>query len=161
MAQTFNLGQVAIVSKGDWVGGTSYKALNAVSHLGGAWLCIKAHSSTVEPGVTSGWETYWMNMTRGMKSFAATVTNGTATVTITFTDGTTYQFSYPTAAIGEGAVGANQLALNSVETEKIKDGAVTPEKISGINTNGNPWKVFVQSGVPTTSSADGIYLVYE
>lgn len=160
MAQTFNLGQVAIVSRGDWVGGTAYKELNAVSHLGGAWLCIKAHSSSVEPGVTSGWATYWMNMARGMKSYAATVNSGTVTVTITFTDGTTYQFSYSTAAIGDSAVGTNQLAPSSVTTPKLADGSVTPAKISGINTDGYPWNVYVQNTVPTTSSPNGIYLVY-
>lgn len=161
MAQTFNLGQVAIVSRGDWVGGTAYKELNAVSHLGGAWLCIKAHSASVEPGVTSGWATYWMNIARGMKSYAATVNSGTATVTITFTDGATYSFSYSTAAIGDAAVGTNQLAPSSVTTPKLADGSVTPAKISGINTDGYPWSVYVQNTVPTTSSPNGIYLVYE
>lgn len=161
MAQTFNLGQVALVVKGAWVGGTAYKELNVVNNLGGAFVCKKAHSTSVEPGVTSGWPTYWMTIARGMKSYAVTVTDGTANVTITFTDGTTYSFSYPTAAIGDSAVGTDQLAPSAVTTPKLADGSVTPAKISGINTDGYPWNVYVQDTAPTTSSADGIYLVYE
>ena len=152
---TYNLGQAAIVSKGAYSASTSYAALNAVSHLGGAFLCKQACTG-IEPGVTSGWETYWMNITRGMKEYSVSVSDGTATATIVFTDGTNYQFSYPTSAIAAGAVGTEQLAPGAVTAPKRASNLT----YAAVNLNENQVRpIYVQASVPTSSSPDGIYLV--
>ena len=155
-----NLGQAAIVSKGAYNSGTSYVPLNAVSHLGGAYLC-KAACTGVEPGVAANWSTYWMNMASGIKTYTITNSGGIATVSITFTDGTTYSTTYPIPAVANNSVGTAQLVDGGVTTAKYADDSITEAKVADINESGHIWQVYVTSTVPTGSSPAGIYLVYE
>ena len=157
---TYNLGQAAIVSKGAYNSSTSYVPLNAVSHLGGAYLCKQACTG-VEPGVASGWETYWMNMASGIKTYSITNSGGIATVSITFTDGSTYSTTYPIPAVANNSVDTAQLVDGSVTAEKLAADSVTETKVADINESGHIWQVYVTSTVPTGSSPAGIYLVYE
>ena len=166
MAQ-YNLGQVAIVNKGAYSGSTAYKPLNTVSNLGGTFMCI-ASCTGVEPGVSTGWQTNWVAMARGIKTYAVSVSGSTATLNVTFTDGTTYSTTYSTAAVGENAVGTTQLAPKAVTTAKIDDHAVGATQLatnltySVVNLNENQVRpIFVTNTAPTSSSANGIYLVYE
>lgn len=149
---TYNLGQVAIVSKGAWSSSVSYAALNTVTHNGGSFMAI-APSSNKEPGVASGWASYWVPMAKGIKTVAVTTpTATTAQLTITFSDGTTStSAAFSTAGVPD----------NSVTTEKIVNGNVTAAKLA---SDILPANVGIKMGttVPTTSdiSAGQIYLMY-
>lgn len=164
----YNLGQAAIVSKGAYNASTSYKVLNTVTHRGGSYMCI-APCAGVEPGVASGWQSYWIATTRGILSWTTTVSGTTATVNVTFSDGTTYSATYSTAAIGTGAVGADQLANGGVTGTKIAQNTVTESNLDTstldyetVNLVSDQVRhIFVTNAVPTSSSPDGIYLVYE
>ena len=131
------LGKVSIINKGAYSAGSSYTPLNLVTNRGGAFLC-KANASDVEPGVTSGWGNYWVNITQGILSLAIdSPTEGTARLTATMTDGSTQQFSFSTTAIADGSVG----------TAKLADGAVTGAKTdfsAGIPLTG---KIILKKGV--------------
>ena len=139
----FNLGQAAIVGKGAWDSSVTYSPLNAVTHNGGSFMAI-AENSSVEPGVTSGWASYWVRMTLGIQSVAFNgLTSSTANCVVTFSDGTTY--TSPTFA-----------------TTPVADGTVTAAKLG---TDILPANVGIKYGsaIPTTSdiSAGQIYLKYE
>lgn len=101
---TYNLGQAAIVMKGVYAAGTAYLPLNCVTNDGGSWICKKACTG-IEPGVTSGWGTYWQSAAVGIKSITVTSASaGTATVQITFSDNTTESFTYNTSAVADGSI---------------------------------------------------------
>lgn len=57
--RTEEIGITAPVPKGAWAAWTTYQQLNIVSHNGAAYIA-KSANSNVEPGVTSGWDSYWM-----------------------------------------------------------------------------------------------------
>ena len=149
---TYNLGQVAIVSKGAWSSATSYVALNTVTHNGGSFMAI-APSSNKEPGVATGWQSYWVATSVGIKTITVTaLSTSTAQISVTFTDGTTYT---------SGTINTAGVPDNSVTTAKIVDGNVTAAKL------GNdilPANVGIKMGttVPTTSDISNgqIYFMY-
>ena len=149
---TYNLGQVAIVSKGAWSSSASYTALNTVTHNGGSFMAIAANSNK-EPGVASGWQTYWVATSVGIKTVTVTaLSTTTAQISVTFTDGTTYT---------SGTINTAGVADGSVTTAKIADGAVTAGKLG---SDILPANVGIKMGTtePTTSdiSAGQIYLMY-
>ena len=164
----YNLGQAAIVSKGAYNANTSYKVLNTVTNLGGFYMCI-APCAGVEPGVTSGWQSYWVATARGINGMSITANGGVATVVITFSDGSQYTGTYNTDAIGPGAVGTTELASRSVTGAKVALGTIKEENLDTstldyetVNlASDQVRKIFVTDTVPTTASPDGIYLVYE
>lgn len=58
MANT-QLGIVSPTPKGDWIAGDTYQKLSIVRN-GNASYQAKTTNTNIEPGVTSGWQTYWM-----------------------------------------------------------------------------------------------------
>ena len=93
MATTYNLGQVAIVSKGAYSSSGQHYPLNTVTNRAGTFMCIAA-CSNVEPGVTSGWQTYWVPTAIGIYDTDATIDGDEVTLTFTFSDGTTASHTY-------------------------------------------------------------------
>lgn len=153
----FNLGQVAIVSMGEYSSSTTYQPLQVVSHNSGSYLCIKANTTGKEPGVASGWRTYWQSMGLGIKNLSiASNSDWVVSFTVTYSDNTTFTFDIPFSPV----------PTKGITTAMLNDGAVTATKIassvtySAVGLNSNQVRpIYVQTSVPTTSSADGIYLV--
>jgi len=190
MADTVTLGQVSIISKGAWSSATAYKKLDMVSHNGGSWLCAAANTNK-EPGVASGWASYWVQAAKGIKTIAvSSPSTGTVKQVITYSDGTTAEVTYPASAIAAGGVDTAELATGAVTTEKIDDlavtgakiangavgtnqladGAVTADKLASnltyaaVNLNANQVRAIkFGTAIPTTSDiSDGeIYLQYD
>ena len=126
---TYTLGQAAIINKGAYSSAASYTVLNQVTNLGGSWLC-KAACSNIEPGVTSGWATYWTPASMGIKNVTVSSNGGTNTMIITFSDGSTTSFPYPTTVIADTSITAAKLADDAVITRTILDGNVTAAKLA-------------------------------
>lgn len=152
MAQ-YQLGQVAIISKGAWATGTSYASLNTVSHNGGSFMAI-AQNASVEPGVASNWQNYWVSMSRGIKTIdVQAVTTSSARAIITLSDGSTVTGS---------TFNTTALAANAVATANVQNGAITAAKLG---SDILPTNVGIKMGtsVPTTAdiSAGQVYLQYE
>ena len=139
MAETVTLGQVSIISKGAWSSSTTYAVLEMVTNKGGSWLCKKANSNK-QPGVTSGWATYWVQAAKGIDTIDVTSpSSGTVQMVINYSDGTNTTVSYSSSAIAAGSIGTTELADGAVTSAKIGtgevkntniyDGAVTSAKI--------------------------------
>lgn len=129
MAQ-YDLGKVSIRPRGAYAANTNYEFLDSVQNLGGSWLALAA-SKDVQPGVTAGWQNYWMMITRGIKTIVgSSPADGQTQITITFTDGATATYTYNNEVLADGSVTADKLAALAVETAKIKDGAVTRAKLA-------------------------------
>lgn len=157
----YTLGQAAIVSKGAWSASVTYNALNTVTHNGGSFMAI-AQNSGVEPGVTSGWASSWVNMTKGIKAISVTaVDSATAQMTVTFSDGTTATGgTFNTATIADGSIATAKLADRSVTGAKVALSTIKAENLNNIL----PENVGIKYGtaVPSAStiSSGQIYLKY-
>lgn len=79
MAQTKNLGKVALTPRGVYSSGSAYEKLDIVTYGGASWLCLQAAQGIV-PAPNS---TYWMQLTskgdKGDTGQAATVAVGAVT----------------------------------------------------------------------------------
>lgn len=114
MEKTITLGKVSVSPKGVYSSTTSYTFLDVVSNAGGAFLCLQ-NSTGVEPGVTSGWNGYWMEITQGIQSVSITsAETGKATISVTLSDGTVSSLTIDTAAIGAGTITRVMLAADAV-----------------------------------------------
>lgn len=61
-AQTTQIGIVSPVVKGEWKSTVTYNKLNIVTHNGVSFIAYGTVTGIVEPGVTAGWESYWMKL---------------------------------------------------------------------------------------------------
>lgn len=157
----YELGQAAIVNKGAWNSSASYVLLNTVTHNGGSFMCI-AENSNKEPGVASGWATYWVNMAKGIKTVNIVAdTTSTAHAVFTMSDGTTITgTTFNTSPVADGSI--TDAKIVSTGISRIANGAVTAEKLG---SNILPVNVGIKHGnhnPPTTSDiSDGqIYLYH-
>ncbi len=108
----YDLGKVSIRPRGAYAANTNYEFLDSVQNLGGSWLALVA-SKGIQPGVTSGWQNYWMMITKGIKSITGTSpAAGQTTLTITFTDGSTSAYTYENEAIAPGSITRTELAAD-------------------------------------------------
>lgn len=126
---TYTLGQAAVIDRGAYNAATTYAPLNLVTNFGGSFLC-KATCTGVEPGVTSGWQTYWTPSSTGIKAVIAQAGSSGDVLLITFTDGTTTTLSYPTAIIGPGAIKTIMIDNSQVTGAKIAYQTITADKLS-------------------------------
>lgn len=155
----FNLGQVAIVSMGEYSSGTTYQPLQVVSHNSGSYLCIKENTIGKEPGVASGWRTYWQSMGLGVKSLnVASNADWSVTFTVTYSDNTTSTFTVNLSPVPSKGITTAMLNDGAVTAAKLGSGAVTAAKL-GSDVTYETVGIHVVTQVPTSSSADGIYLV--
>lgn len=118
---TYNLGQAAIVSKGAWSSSATYAVLNTVTHNGGSFMAISPNSNK-EPGVDTGWATYWVATSKGVKTVSIeAVTTTTARAVVTYSDGTTETGeTFSTSGIPD----------DSIETTMVQDRSITGQKMA-------------------------------
>ena len=85
---TTTIGIVSIVPKGKWNSTITYNELNLVRHNNATYLAISSNQGC-EPGVTSGWNAYWMPVTLdggvGSPTATAQFISGTVQPTVTVT----------------------------------------------------------------------------
>lgn len=113
MAQ-YDLGKVSIRPRGAYAANTNYEFLDSVQNLGGSWLALAA-SKDVQPGVTAGWQNYWMMITRGIKTIVgSSPADGQTQITITFTDGATATYTYNNEVLADGSVTRTKLAMDAL-----------------------------------------------
>lgn len=158
---SYELGQAAIVNKGAWSSSVSYVLLNTVTHNGGSFMCI-AENSNKEPGVSTGWESYWVNMAKGIKTVNIVAdTTSTAHAVFTLSDGTTITgTTFNTSPVADGSItdakiasaGISKIANQSVGAAQLKTD-ILPINVGIKHGNHNP---------PTTADiSDGqIYLYH-
>ena len=110
MAETITLGKVSVSPKGAYSSTASYTFLDAVSHNGGAFLCLQ-NSTGVEPGVSSGWQSYWLETSVGIANVELSVpAEGQAQFIVTLSNGITRSLNVSTTVIADGSVTAQKLA---------------------------------------------------
>ena len=128
---TYSLGQVAIVNKGAWSSGTAYVRLNTVTHNGGSFMAI-ASSTNKEPGVASGWGSYWVAMSKGIKTIDIVAdSTTTAHAVITLSDGTSVTGSiFNTSDVPDGSITTAKLGSKVVTAAKIADKTITAAQIA-------------------------------
>lgn len=129
MAQ-YDLGKVSIRPRGAYAANTNYEFLDSVQNLGGSWLALAA-SKDVQPGVTAGWQNYWMMFTKGLRSVVGTSpADGQSLLTFTFSDGSTATYTYVHDPIADDSVTESKIADNAVITRTIADLVVTRAKLA-------------------------------
>ena len=122
MAQ-YDLGKVSIRPRGAYAANTNYEFLDSVQNLGGSWLALAA-SKDVQPGVTAGWQNYWMMITRGIKTIVgSSPADGQTKITITFTDGATATYTYNNEVLADGSVTRVKLAQDALFSPRITSGS--------------------------------------
>lgn len=118
MAQ-YDLGKVSIRPRGAYAANTNYEFLDSVQNLGGSWLALAA-SKDVQPGVTAGWQNYWMMITRGIKTIVgSSPADGQTKITITFTDGATATYTYNNEVLANGSVTRAKLANDALFSPNV------------------------------------------
>ena len=84
---TYNLGQAAVVCRGAFDPDEEYMKLNLVTIRGGAYIC-RAGCFGYEPGVTPGWQEFWVLACDGI----ADISRSGDKIVITRTGGTVTEF---------------------------------------------------------------------
>lgn len=140
MAQ-YDLGKVSIRPRGAYAANTNYEFLDSVQNLGGSWLALAA-SKDVQPGVTAGWQNYWMMITRGIKTIVgSSPADGQTKITITFTDGATATYTYNNEVLADGSVTraklANDALYSPIRMVQADSNVVSSDVGATIRTGGN------------------------
>lgn len=122
---TYTLGQAAVISRGNYSSTALYKQLNTVFHRGGTFMCI-SECSNVEPGVTSGWNAYWVQTAIGVYSGVVSASGANVTVTFTMSDGTEIPLTWAATAIASNSI-YNSMLAESINIAHGGTGATTAE----------------------------------
>lgn len=142
MAQ-YDLGKVSIRPRGAYAANTNYEFLDSVQNLGGSWLALAA-SKDVQPGVTAGWQSYWMMITRGIKTIVgSSPADGQTKITITFTDDTTASFTYNNEVLADGSVTYQKLASDAVKLQFLNTAIATASFVSNSTYQDYPYRASV------------------
>lgn len=142
MAQ-YDLGKVSIRPRGAYAANTNYEFLDSVQNLGGSWLALAA-SKDVQPGVTSGWQNYWMMITRGIRTIVgSSPADGQTQITITFTDGTTAEYTYNNEVLSDGSVTYQKLASDAVKVQFLNTTIATASFVSNSTYQDYPYRAAV------------------
>lgn len=157
MAQ-YILGKVSIRPRGSYAGNTNYEILDSVQNLGGSWLALAA-SKDVQPGVTSGWQNYWMMITQGIRTIVgSSPADGKTRITITFTDGTASSYTYNNEVLADGSVTYQKLASDAVKVQFLNTTIATASFVSNSTYQDFPYRATVPlTGVLASMTPEVIF----
>lgn len=104
--EKFVLGTTLPTPKGNYSAGTNYDRFNMVTSNGGAYIAVKNNVQGIQPGVTSGWQTYWQCVGNGIVSIVKSAeTSSQATFTVTYSDGSTSAYTIDKLTnVGDGTI---------------------------------------------------------
>lgn len=150
-AQTTQIGIVSPVVKGEWDSTVTYNKLNIVTHNGVSFIAYGTVTGIIEPGVTAGWESYWM------KLFTSPVPMGEWNSTTTYPylaivtlDGSSYIANEENYNKNPATSSAWQLIA-----EKGDDGGFSPTAKVEQTADGAVITITDKSGTTTATVTDG------
>ena len=150
-AQTTQIGIVSPVVKGEWDSTVTYNKLNIVTHNGVSFIAYGTVTGIVEPGVTAGWESYWMKLSTSplpMGEWNSTTTYPyLAIVTL---DGSSYIANEENYNKNPATSSAWQLIA-----EKGDDGGFSPTAKVEQTADGAVITITDKSGTTTATVTDG------
>lgn len=150
-SQTTQIGIVSPVIKGEWKSTVTYNKLNIVTHNGVSFIAYGTVTGIVEPGVTAGWESYWMKLSTSplpMGEWNSTTTYPyLAIVTL---DGSSYIAKDENYNKNPATSSAWQLIA-----EKGDDGGVSPTAKVEQTADGAVITITDKSGTTTATVTDG------
>lgn len=150
-AQTTQIGIVSPVVKGEWNSTVTYNKLNIVTHNGVSFIAYGTVTGIVEPGVTAGWESYWMKLSTSpvpMGEWNSTTTYPyLAIVTL---DGSSYIANEENYNKNPATSSAWQLIA-----EKGDDGGFSPTAKVEQTADGAVITITDKSGTTTATVTDG------
>lgn len=150
-AQTTQIGIVSPVVKGEWNSTVTYNKLNIVTHNGVSFIAYGTVTGIIEPGVTVGWESYWMKLSTSpvpMGEWNSTTTYPyLAIVTL---DGSSYIANEENYNKNPATSSAWQLIA-----EKGDDGGFSPTAKVEQTADGAVITITDKSGTTTATVTDG------
>lgn len=104
--EKFILGTILPTPKGNYSAGTNYDKFNMVTSNGGAYIAVKNNVQGIQPGVTSGWQTYWQCVGNGIIGIVKSAeTSSQATFTVTYSNGSTSTYTIDKLTnVGDGTI---------------------------------------------------------
>lgn len=150
-AQTTQIGIVSPVVKGEWNSTVTYNKLNIVTHNGVSFIAYGTVTGIVEPGVTAGWESYWMKLSTSPMPMGEW--NSTTTypyLAIVTLDGSSY-------IANEENYNKNPATSSSWQliAEKGDDGGFSPTAKVEQTADGAVITITDKSGTTTATVTDG------
>ena len=150
-AQTTQIGIVSPVIKGEWKSTVTYNKLNIVTHNGVSFIAYGTVTGIVEPGVTAGWESYWMKLSTSPMPMGEW--NSTTTypyLAIVTLDGSSY-------IAKEENYNKNPATSSSWQliAEKGDDGGFSPTEKVEQSADGAVITITDKSGTTTATVTDG------
>ena len=150
-AQTTQIGIVSPVVKGEWNSTVTYNKLNIVTHNGVSFIAYGTVTGIVEPGVTAGWESYWMKLSTSPMPMGEW--NSTTTypyLAIVTLDGSSYIANEENYNKNPATSSAWQLIA-----EKGDDGGFSPTAKVEQTADGAVITITDKSGTTTATVTDG------
>ena len=150
-AQTAQIGIVSPVVKGEWDSTVTYNKLNIVTHNGASFIAYGTVTGIIEPGVTAGWESYWMKLSTSPMPMGEW--NSTTTypyLAIVTLDGSSYMANEENYNKNPATSSAWQLIA-----EKGDDGGFSPTAKVEQTADGAVITITDKSGTTTATVTDG------
>jgi hypothetical protein len=150
-SQTTQIGIVSPVIKGEWKSTVTYNKLNIVTHNDVSFIAYGTVTGIVEPGVTAGWESYWMKLSASPMPMGEW--NSTTTypyLAIVTLDGSSYIAKEENYNKNPATSSAWQLIA-----EKGDDGGFSPTAKVEQTADGAVITITDKSGTTTATVTDG------
>ena len=166
MAQTYNIGKVAMTPKGAYNSSTTYAPLDIVTHNGSSYVVLQSVTGVTPPS-SAYYQLIASKGDSGADGVNPTVTAGTATMlpvgsapTVT-NSGTTqtaiFNFGIPYSPLADGSVTTAKLANYAVTDAKLADDAVTTSKLADESVTLDKLAVDTVAELGNKANIDGSY----